>query len=272
MAIIAISRGTLGGGEALAHTVAERLGYRCVSRELLLEAARQYNVSMDELCAVVDQPPSFSERVTAPRRTLLFAVQAALCEAAESGDLVYHGHIGHLLLPGISHLLRVRVIAEPGTRLRLSRVQYPTRAAGLKHLARVDEQRRTWVRFLFGVEWDDPLLYDVVVNLTRMDIDTAADVVAALAGRPDFQPTAASQAALADLTIQARISAQLATDPRTAAGLTFHVSVQAGIATITIGEAEQRDAVRMIAARSAGVRDVRVVVRGLSQPYSLAAP
>ena len=44
MAIITISRGTFSGGLQVAECVAEKLGYRCVSREVLVNAAKQYGV------------------------------------------------------------------------------------------------------------------------------------------------------------------------------------------------------------------------------------
>jgi len=42
-------------------------------------------------------------------------VTAVLLDHARQGNLIYHGHVGHLLLSGISHVLRVRVIADMGT-------------------------------------------------------------------------------------------------------------------------------------------------------------
>ena len=38
-------------------------------------------------------------------------MRTALLECARGGDFVYHGYAGHLLLSGIAHVLRVRVIA-----------------------------------------------------------------------------------------------------------------------------------------------------------------
>src|SRR5919197_611039 len=44
MSIITISRGSFSGGQALAERVAQRLGYSCLSREVLVEAAATYGV------------------------------------------------------------------------------------------------------------------------------------------------------------------------------------------------------------------------------------
>ena len=196
------------------------------------------------------------------RRTLLLVVQAALCEAALAGQLVYHGHIGHLLLSGIAHVARVRVIAEPAVRLRA--VQEPGAAPGegLRLLRKVDEERRAWVRFLFGVEWEDPLLYDLVLNLSRMTLETATHLVVALTTRPEFQPTAASRQAVADLTLASRVSAQLATDPRTA-GLTVGVEAAAGVVTLTgaLVRDEELELIPTLVRQVPGVTAVRPLLK-----------
>lgn len=57
MATITISRDTFSGGQSLAECVAERLGYRCLSRELLLEAARQYGVLEERLSEALTRRP-----------------------------------------------------------------------------------------------------------------------------------------------------------------------------------------------------------------------
>ena len=107
MSIIAISRGTFSGGEALAKRVAERLGYPCLSRETNLEAAaKTYGVPAADLVAAMEKRPPFWQRVLGERTTHLMFVRAALCEHAQADNLVFHGLVGHLLLPGISHVVR----------------------------------------------------------------------------------------------------------------------------------------------------------------------
>ena len=82
MAIIAISRGTFSGGEALARRLAERLGYQCISREVILQAAWGYGVPAEELTAAMEKPPWLWERLFGERAAYLTFVRAALCEHA----------------------------------------------------------------------------------------------------------------------------------------------------------------------------------------------
>ena len=45
MSVITISRGSHSHGKAIAEKVAKELGYECISREVLLEASSEFNVS-----------------------------------------------------------------------------------------------------------------------------------------------------------------------------------------------------------------------------------
>src|SRR5512143_2561206 len=118
MSIITISRGTFSGGQALAECLAERLGYRCISREVVLDAAGSFGVPVEKFIEAMEKPPSFWERLTGERSDYLNYLRASLCEYAKADNLVFHGYAGHLLLPGISHVIRIRVIADVEERMR----------------------------------------------------------------------------------------------------------------------------------------------------------
>ena len=272
MSIIAISRGTFSGGELLAKSVAERLGYRCLSRETNLEAAaKQYMVPAEQLTAAMEKRPAFWERVLGERAAYLTFVQATLCEQARGGKLVYHGYLGQRLLPGIAHVISVRVIADLEFRIQAAqRQQNLARKDSLAYLEKVDKERRAWTRFLFEVDWEDPHLYDLVLNLSRMNMATACETVAQLTERAEFQPTPASVKALADLTLHSQVTAALATDFRTRdAELT--VTVDAGMVTIT-GRSrwpEVANAVPVVVRQVDGVRGINCEITGAPPPVPL---
>ncbi len=267
MGIIAISRGSFSGGEALARGVAEQLGYRCVSREVILEAGWAYGQPAEKLLSAMEKRPSLWERAIGRRRTYLTYVQAALCEHAQGGNLVYHGYLGHMLLPGVSHVLRVRVIADMEYRIRAAMQQQRLgREAARQYIERVDKERRQWTQFLYDVDWNDPRLYDLVVNLSRIPLPAACPLVIQVMRSEAFQPTAASVRAMQDLVLSSRVAAELARDPRTASA---HLQVRTDggvvIVTGTTQSPALRDAVPSVARHAQGVRDFRNEVRFLRE-------
>jgi hypothetical protein len=71
----------------------------------------------------------------------------------------------------------------------------------------MDEERLQRTRYLFNVDWRDPALYGLVLNLAHMSRETAADVVIYLAKHPEYQPTPGSEKELNDLTLSGRVKA-----------------------------------------------------------------
>ena len=90
MAIITISRGTFSGGQQLAECVAEKLGYRCISREVLLKAAGEYGIPEEELSRALSKKPGILERLTSERDHYLACIKAALYKEAKNDNLIYH--------------------------------------------------------------------------------------------------------------------------------------------------------------------------------------
>jgi hypothetical protein len=67
MSVVTISRGTFSGGKRLAECLAERLKYRCVDRDVIVEKAAAWGVSQEELRAALEKPPTFLERFRSKR-------------------------------------------------------------------------------------------------------------------------------------------------------------------------------------------------------------
>ena len=264
MAIITISRGTFAGGQQLAALLASELGYQDVSRERLYEKVRQQDgFTVEEVIEVMDRAPSRFDQAGERRRRLLIAVQAALCELVVQGQVVYHGQMGHLLLPDISHVLRVRLIAPRARRIEMAtQMEQINRFEAGRKIDRVDAERARWTQFVFGINWADPALYDLVLNLESMSVQEAALIVVHAASRPSFQATADSQAMMADLTLAARIRALLITEPATAE-LALKVEVEDGHVKLTgLANARDLEKVTSLVRGTEGVRHLQTVPTG----------
>jgi cytidylate kinase len=232
MSIITISRGTFSGGRELAEVLARKLGAQCVESEVLADAAREFGVPVARLQAAMLKPPAVAKRMGHERNMYLACITAALCERARHGDLVYHGHAGHLLLQGVSHVMRVRVVADLEFRLKAAAARMNLdRVQARKYIRAVDEDRRRWTQFLYGVDWTDASLYDFVVNLEHVGVANAATGLCAMAELPDFKPTPASVQQLEDLLLASRARIRLWGDDRTSGA---EVEVRAHRGTVNV--------------------------------------
>jgi cytidylate kinase len=233
MPIIFVSSLPFGGGERLARDLARKLGYGFLSREDVVAKANESGVPVGKLEVAMVKKPGAQDRLARLRDRYLAVATAVIAEKASEGNIVYYGRAGHLLLPGVAHVVRVRVLPEAGQRLEtaMERLRL-SREKALTFLEEVDGDIASWVRFVHGVSVDDLSIYDVVFNLENISIENAATALCGIAELPDFRPTPASLRVMADRLLTARARIRLILDERTAdADLT--VRAADGVLTIT---------------------------------------
>ena len=143
------------------------------------------------------------------------ALQAAFCELAEANDIVYHGHLGHELLPNVKHVLKILLTAPLDNRVQQvqARQKLRTPAAARRYVEKMDKARGRRLMALFGVNWRDPSRYDLVVNLGRMSIAAAKELIVETVHLPDYQMTPASKRAFLDFALATRVRAALVLSP-----------------------------------------------------------
>jgi cytidylate kinase len=216
MAIITISRGTYSGAKSIAEQLARRLDYPCISQEQIFDATREFGIPETELNAALIKPPSTLRMSSAKRIAILNAVRAALLKSSRDGNAVYHGFAGHLLLGGVYHILRVRVIASMEYRIHAAMKRHnETSDQALSRIRVRDKQSIYWSRYLYGVDWQDPSLYDVVLNLERISIQGAVETLILMSELNEFKPDGMQQQAFDDVFLGSMVWAELHRDPRT---------------------------------------------------------
>ncbi len=258
MSIITISRGSFSGGKMLAECLSEKLGYRCIDREVIVEraAASGRGVTQRDIREALEKPPGFLERFGHKRYIYLALVQAALAEEVRTGKAIYHGLAGHLLLKGGPHVLRTRIIAPLEFRVETvqERLRYGRNEA-LAYIHKMDEDRRKWTQFLYGVNWEDASLYDLVVNLEYLNIDQACKLICSVMLERCFEFTRDCQDVMDNFALASRVRAALALDPSTS-DLEVETSAQHACVSIKgkLASVEQLELVRRVAVAVPGVK------------------
>jgi cytidylate kinase len=273
MAIITISRGTKSGGESLAKCLSEKLGVPAISQEILQDAAKHFGISQALLVEQLEKTRGIIRGPSPERRLYLTAIQLALAERASKGPFVYFGHAGHLLMKGVPGILKIRVIAPMKRRAeKFMETQTLSYEEAKKAIEKLDEGRIKWTRFLYDVDWRDPSLYDLVINLDAIQIETACELVLCALDQPDFKQSPESQALIEDFLLASQVKTELATNQRTK-GLDLEVSADQGSVTITGtfetggifhgGRHRMRNLLIEVAQNVQGVKKVSIAVEGV---------
>lgn len=208
MAVITLSRQMGSGGEQIARRVCELLHYRYFDKQLIIEAAAETGLSGEQivdysedcyevrnLIARLFRPgPRQVQRVevrqqdTAGRVWLtaesvdeaqyVELIKAAIRAAADQGDIVIVGRGGQAILQDTPNVLHVRVIAPDGTRIaRLQQLEGLSVEAAQQKIARQDRATAEYLGRFFGIRWDDPALYHLVINTGKVGVEGAAQII-----------------------------------------------------------------------------------------------
>ncbi len=257
MSIITISRGSYSRGETIARMLAGQLGYECLAREVLLEASKEFNIPEVKLVHAIHDAPSILGRFTYGREKYIAFIQAAILKRFRKDNVVYHGLAGHFFVPGIPHVLKVRILADLEDRVRreMEREGISGEEA-LRTLKKDDKERREWSQHLYGIDTWDPSLYDLVIHIGRITVEDAVKTIMDMVRLPQFQTTPVSQRALEDLALAAEVKALLV-------GLKpdIEVSAQNGIVHVRtkIAEAENPALIGEIMRIAKGIPEVKEV-------------
>jgi cytidylate kinase len=210
MSIITISRGSYSKGKEVAEKLSQRLNYKCIGREILLDASNEFHVPELKLTQAIRNSPSVLDKITYRKERYLTYIQAALLEALQSDNVVYHGFAGHFFLTGVSHVMKIRIIADMEDRLKIvmdrDRISRLEALHLIKHL---DDERKKWSKYLYGIDTSDASLYDAVFHIHKITVNDAVDLICDLIQSTRFKTTPQSQKVLADLAATAKVKVSL---------------------------------------------------------------
>jgi cytidylate kinase len=207
---ITVSRKMGTHGSDIAKRVASELGYRFYDTEAINQMAQELGV-LDSIRQVDGKTPPLLQRIFSDRPAIyLERLYSVIYELAKQGDAVFLGRGSHLLLRDFPCALHVWVTASPETRILTLLDQGFTRDAAERAIKRSDDERSAILRFAFGVDWEDPTRYDLVLNMDKLPVDLAVRTVVQMVRSPDISEASAEALRILDmLALTSRAEAAL---------------------------------------------------------------
>jgi cytidylate kinase len=259
MSVVAISENLGSLGIEVGHALAASLGYRFAERDIINKAADRFGADVDRLSHAVEERPTLVDRLSTAQRRFAQYVEATVQEMAASDDIVLVGLASTIILRGMPHTLRVRVTASEGRRAeRVAQAQGLDPAEALDRVRQSDRERGGRVWFLYHLDLENPLLYDLVINTDRLEAPEAALLVQQALQHPRFRSTEASRLTMRDSSLVAQARATLLADPVTGSR---SISVDCADGVVSLGGRIEEWPVRRAAERALskvpGIREIR---------------
>jgi cytidylate kinase len=177
MHFITFSRKMGTNGTEIAKQVAEKMGYDFYDTEAIEKTAREMGF-LESVKKIDEKVPSLFQRVYSHKPAIeLDRLTSVVYELAKKGNAVFFGRGSHILLKSFNCALHIMVTASPEKRIQNLIERGFHREAALRAIERSDHERSAFIKFAFGVDWENPALYDLVLNMDKLSVNLAVNTV-----------------------------------------------------------------------------------------------
>jgi cytidylate kinase len=194
----------------VAEALAQRLGYSCVSRDILLETCEEFSIPEIKLVKALHDAPSILERFSHGKERYMSYFRAAFLNHMAKDNVVYHGLAGHFFLQEISHVLKARIISNMEDRINEEMKRENCSAEEARYLLKKDDaERHKWSLSLYGRDTLNCSLYDMVLHIDTLTVADVVDVLAGVVEKGRFTATPESAELLQTQALIANIHAKI---------------------------------------------------------------
>jgi cytidylate kinase len=208
MTVIAMTREMATRGSEVAAGVAERLGLSIIHHEIVEhDIAERTGMAESAVHRILEGEASIVERWRLDRKRMSQCTAQEILELAAKGNVLIRGWGATYLLRSIPQALCVRICAPMPFRekILMQRRDLKEPAVVRHEIERNDAAHNGTMQRLFGIDWEDPSVYAIVLNTARIPVADCIEQIVRLAQSPAFEETEQSRSALKDELILARV-------------------------------------------------------------------
>ena len=259
MPVIALTQGMGSLAQDIAEQLADELQLTTLQHEVAERVADKMHVSKSLIGRLRSGKAGLIEGLRADRQAMAVYSAEEVLDAAARGNVVIRGWGATQLLRPVPHVPCIRIMRPLPQRVQWLMQQLDTDDASMAEaeIKRSDHANATRMHQQFGVDWGDPVLFDLVLNTDRLSVDTCVQQIKALLQRPEFAETEASRALLQSMALHARVRAALRARAETQE---VDIAIEGSGTTVVLRgivlQAAERDAAAQVAAAVPGVSGV----------------
>ena len=259
MPVVALTQGMGSLAQDIAEQLASKLQLATLQHEVASHVAEKMHVPKSLISRLRTGQAGPIERFTADRASIAVYTAEDVLETAARGNVVLRGWGATALLRPVPHVPCVRIMRPFAKRVQWLIAELDTDDIELAEaeIRRSDHANATRMHEQFGVEWGDPVLFDLVLNTDRLSVDSCVGQIEALLARPEFAETEASVALLQGMALSAHVRAALRSHDETHA-VDVVIQSQSGRVTLRgiVLQLSELAAAEQVAAAVSGVVEV----------------
>jgi cytidylate kinase len=269
MPVIALTQGMGSLAQDVAEQLAAELQLATLQHEVAERVAEKMHVSRSLINRLRAGKAGAIERLRADRHAMALYTAEEVLDAAAKGNVVIRGWGATQLLRSVPHIPCIRIMRPFDKRVQWLMEQIDTDERGIAEaeIRRSDEANASRMHHQFGVQWNEPVLFDMVLNTDRLSVDSCVQMIRTLLDRPEFAETDASRALLQGLALSAHVRSALRAHEPTH-GVDITIDCQDARVTLRgiVADEHERSAAVQVSAAVAGVASVDDQLRVMSRP------
>jgi CheY-like chemotaxis protein/cytidylate kinase len=263
MSIIALLTGTYCNEEQVIKEILNRTGYKYLTdADIVSKADSLSNLGESKLLKAFSAKVSAFNQFTREKERSIAYLKLAVAEMLAADNTFFNGFTSLLIPAGISHVLRICLIADMKDRVSTARASGMSETEALKMLHKSDEDKISWVKTILGKDdpWDVSI-YDMVLPTDKMTPIEIAGLVEKTLERDIFKSSAGSGKAIQDFLLASRVETAMVKEGH------YFVTAEAdaGAVTLTIDKhvlmlKRLEEELHSITGKIAGVKSVTTKV------------
>jgi cytidylate kinase len=220
VSIITISTDVYSNGRELAESVARKMGCGYVGDEIIDSASEMFEIPREKLIQALKSGVSIFDRFSGNKFKYFACLEAVLAQQMLNPNLVYQGFIGLPWFQKVSHVLKVRIIANLEDRISVAIQTHKLqgKVEAQDRIYKEDEELKGWGKSILGFDIADSSRYDLVINLGQMGADDTEDAIETIlntAQHKKFQPMTYSLNCMKDIALSLQVKASFSDlDPK----------------------------------------------------------
>lgn len=198
------------GGKTLGEMLAKKIGYTFIDNEIIQMVAKDAKVSTNWVEAIEREaggklqkfltrvvPKNLVDRVLDNQRGYIDeeiyveTLQKIIGKIAEEGNAVILGRGSQYILKDREDTIHLLLVAEKEDRIKFMETHYNlSRSQAIQSVQSEDKRRMNLYRKFGRQDYDTPWLYHLVLNMSKIDLEEASDIIKEMLDRREREKQA----------------------------------------------------------------------------------
>ncbi|HBT20795.1 MAG TPA: hypothetical protein DEA47_05480 [Peptococcaceae bacterium] len=178
MAVITVSRQFGSRGEFVAEILSEATGFLLLNKKTLHKYIGEHELPEMRLDWINEISPRNVDGLEKERVEYVNTLKKTITDLSQNKPVILLGRGGQFLFKGSKDAVHIKIVASIEARSSNIQKRFNVdKATALRLINEKDAEREAYTYYFHRGDWNDPEIYDLTINTTRMSLGEAAELI-----------------------------------------------------------------------------------------------